>query len=115
MCRRRELAVFVPSKTPLSVLAGIRNSGFLLLVLAHGKINESTGAVVGARVACSTWRAHSEAASPSGRAWQVAGTCRWHEAAIRPISVDVGVERHSGLPPREHNDLAEIVASEARV
>ena len=44
----------------------------------------SSGAVVGTRVACFTWRPHSEAASPSGTAWPPgAGRCRWHEAASR--------------------------------
>ena len=90
----------------MSVLAGIWNSGSFARLNTQRDPSESTGVVVGAQVACFTWRAHSEAVSLSGGAWQVAGTCRWHEAVIRPIPVDVGVERHSGLPPREHDDLA---------
>ena len=40
-CRSRELAVFVLSDTPLSVLARDFEFGFVRLVLAHGEITMS--------------------------------------------------------------------------
>ena len=105
MCRSRELAVFVPSDTPLSVLARDFEFGFVRSSEHTARSPASSVAVVGARAACFNWRAHEE--EQRARV-AVHGKALLDACGMRtqnwPIPWDVGVERHSGLRRREHND-----------
>ena len=95
-CRSRELAVFVLSDTPLSVLARDFEFGFVRLVLAHGEITMSSVVVVGARAVCFNWRAHEEEqrARVPARGQSLTDACGMRTQNW-PIPWDVGVERHN--------------------
>ena len=97
MCRSHVLAVFMPSENPLSVLAVELVFGLIWLVkhTARPRVGFSCGSWSSGCVL--VWRAHCEAASPSGGAWASVGRCGRHQMTKKVDSSRAGVERRSGL------------------